>query len=145
MRVYKTRNWHKKSTGHYYGIILCCLFLCDAIRLLWFARLHLWTCLFSRLITTCFSWPCPLGRPGIDSKHTKSVKTHSWNLLCIEQKKNVNIATVHEGLNGYCSSCTKQQTIGIFQLKFWNWKIFTFVKEKLGMYWAYFFPNILSH
>jgi hypothetical protein len=35
MRVYITRNWHKKSTGHYYyGIIPCCLFLCEAFRLL---------------------------------------------------------------------------------------------------------------
>jgi len=82
-RVYVTRNWHKKSIGHYYyGIIPCCLFLCEAIRLLWFARLDLRTFLWSRLIRTCFSCPCPLERPGIDSNHTKSVKTHSWNLFC---------------------------------------------------------------
>jgi hypothetical protein len=77
MRVYITRNWHKKSTGHYYyyGIIPCCLFLCEAIRLLWFARPALWTFLWSRLIITCFSCPCPLERPGIDSNHTVSKDT----------------------------------------------------------------------
>lgn len=82
MRVYITRNWHKESTGHYYyGIIPCCLFLCEAIRLLWFARLALWTFLWSRLIRTCFSCPCPLERPGIDSNHTKSVKTFMTLIL----------------------------------------------------------------
>jgi hypothetical protein len=40
MRVYITRNRYKKSAGHYYyyyyddEIIPCCLFLCEAIRLL---------------------------------------------------------------------------------------------------------------
>ena len=142
MRVYITRNWHKKSTGHYYyGIIPCCLFLCEPIRLLWFARLALWTFLWSRLIRTCFSCACPLERPAIDSNYTKSVKTHSWNLLCIKQKKYVNISTPHKELGGYCSSCIQQQTAGILKLKFWNWKNFTFFMEKLGMYGTYFLQN----
>jgi hypothetical protein len=85
MTVNITRNWHKKSKGHYYyEIIPCCIFLCEAIRLLWFARLALRTFLWSRFIRTCFSCPCPLERPGIDSNHTKSVKTHSWN-FCKKQ------------------------------------------------------------
>jgi len=89
-RVYINRKWHKKSTErYYYGIIPCCLFLCEAIRLLWFARLALWTFLWSRFLRTCFSCPCPLECPGIDSNHTKSVKTHLWNLFCIKQNMQI--------------------------------------------------------
>ena len=91
MRVYITRNWHKKSTGHYYyyGIIPCCLFRCEAIRLLWFARLALWTFLWSRLIRTCFSCPCPLDCPAIDSKQSDKVSKDTFMKLILYKTEEI--------------------------------------------------------
>jgi len=87
--------------------------------------------------------PLPFGTSW-NRQQSHKVSKDTFMKLILYKTEYVNISTPPKGLSGYCSSCLQQHTAGILKLKFWNWKIFTFFTEKLGMYGTYFLQNIMS-